>query len=237
MSQTVYADKTLLTGGTSAALDSVDGALLLNGDMALVPISNILYCYVLDDDSGAAESSPGIIAPDTNAGTKRWILNGVRQITVGSDADGDTYYRASGLLARLAKGAANLKMFMNAAATAPEWAKGIKVGAFTRDLADVAGDVGHTSVGFKCGALLVFAAINASTAASWGMSDGTNEYNINQYVDGTMGPEPYFIKVYTSAGNDAKAVVKSFDSDGFTLTWSKTNNPTGSLVCYYVAFR
>lgn len=42
-------------------------------------------------------------------------------INVGSDADGDTYYRASGLFSRLAKGTAYQHLGMNSGATAPEW--------------------------------------------------------------------------------------------------------------------
>jgi len=40
---------------------------------------------------------------------------------IGSDADGDMYYRASGALARLAKGSASQVLTMNGSATAPEW--------------------------------------------------------------------------------------------------------------------
>jgi len=43
---------------------------------------------------------------------------------LGSDADGDTYYRASGALARLPKGTGLQQLRMNSGATAPEWAFG-----------------------------------------------------------------------------------------------------------------
>lgn len=43
-------------------------------------------------------------------------------INVGSDADGDTYYRSSGALVRVPKGTAGQVWTMNAGATAPEWA-------------------------------------------------------------------------------------------------------------------
>ncbi len=33
--------------------------------------------YSLDDDSAAAEDSPNVISPDSNAGTKRWLLQGI----------------------------------------------------------------------------------------------------------------------------------------------------------------
>jgi len=49
------------------------------------------------------------------------VLGGVT-MTLGSDADGDIYYRASGVLTRLPKGTAAQVLTMNGGATAPEWA-------------------------------------------------------------------------------------------------------------------
>lgn len=48
------------------------------------------------------------------------VLGGVT-MTLGSDANGDTYYRAGGVLTRLAKGTAGQCYLMNGGATAPEW--------------------------------------------------------------------------------------------------------------------
>lgn len=42
-------------------------------------------------------------------------------MTLGSDADGDMYYRSSNVLTRLAKGTADQVLGMNTGATAPEW--------------------------------------------------------------------------------------------------------------------
>jgi len=72
MSKTAYC-RTALTGGTADSLDAIDGSLLLDGDFAFVLAANVFYMYLLDADSAAAESSPGIISPDNNAGDKRWI--------------------------------------------------------------------------------------------------------------------------------------------------------------------
>ena len=63
-----------LIGGAAGALDAIDGSVLSDGDGALVIVGGYHYAYILDDDSGAGESSPDIIAPDTSPGTKRWIL-------------------------------------------------------------------------------------------------------------------------------------------------------------------
>ena len=68
---------TALTGGAATALDSVDGNSLLDLDRAFTLVSGTAYIHQLDAASGAAESSPDVIAPDTNPGTKRWILQSV----------------------------------------------------------------------------------------------------------------------------------------------------------------
>jgi hypothetical protein len=56
------------------------------------------------------------------------VLGGVT-MTLGSDADGDIYYRSSNVLTRLPKGTAGHVLTMNAGATAPEWAAAGSSGA------------------------------------------------------------------------------------------------------------
>ncbi len=94
MAKTFYV-RTGLIGGTSDDLDGINGASLLADDACFVPLSgsNFWYFYELDSTSGSAESSPDIISPDSNAGNKRWLLQGVRAqdiqttsgVTVGAD--------------------------------------------------------------------------------------------------------------------------------------------------------
>ncbi len=63
-----------LTGGGEGALDAIDGALLATGDVAIIGTSDRGgYMYVLLA-TGDEESSPDVIAPDRNAGSKRWHL-------------------------------------------------------------------------------------------------------------------------------------------------------------------
>jgi hypothetical protein len=65
--------RTALTGG-GAALDGIDGANLSGGEIAFVKLSGIEYDYILDATSGLTESSPYRIVPNSNPGTKVWIL-------------------------------------------------------------------------------------------------------------------------------------------------------------------
>ena len=70
--------RTSLTGGTSGALDGIDGAVLADGDGCMVFDGINSYFYVLNVTSGATESSPNIIKPDLNPGDKRWELQTIR---------------------------------------------------------------------------------------------------------------------------------------------------------------
>jgi len=66
--------KYVLTGGGTGALDAIDGDFLANNYRAMVITDDGVYHYKLDATSGATEDGFNIIAPDDNAGTKRWIL-------------------------------------------------------------------------------------------------------------------------------------------------------------------
>jgi hypothetical protein len=72
--------KLMLLSGAANALDGIDGTDRGDGeplqdlDLAFTVDTSILYVHQLDADSAAAESSPDVVKPDTNAGDKRWIL-------------------------------------------------------------------------------------------------------------------------------------------------------------------
>ncbi len=68
--------KTARTGGGASALDGIDGSILVDGDITEVTESTQVSTYVLDADSGETDDGDAVIAPDANAGTKRWIRKG-----------------------------------------------------------------------------------------------------------------------------------------------------------------
>ncbi len=84
--------RTGLTGGTGADLDGIDGALLtVAGTRALVVVGTdpgVAYHYSLDLTKNAAESSPDVIVPDANPGTKNWVLQSIagEMVVYGSAA-------------------------------------------------------------------------------------------------------------------------------------------------------
>ncbi len=67
---------------------------------------------------GASSTLVSLVSADTL--TNKTLTSPV--VNVGSDADGDVYYRASGAFTRLPKGTAGQVLTINSGATAPEWA-------------------------------------------------------------------------------------------------------------------
>jgi hypothetical protein len=166
------------------------------------------------------------------------------KLTLGSDADGDMYYRASSVLARLAKGAANLKLFMNAGATAPEWAVGIKIGSHTRDLAAGAETVAYTGYGFKPSAIFVFVSPPTGGAqySSWGFSDGSVNIGLAYTADGNkFVPNSDFgggcMAIQTGSGAYQYVGTVNMTADGFEFVYSKAGSPTGVVKISVLALR
>lgn len=100
-----------------------------------------------------------------------------------------------------------------------------------RDLGDASGDVSYTGIGFKPRLVRFTAMLDGSTlTGSIGADDGTNHNCVEIYVTGQL-----FIQaaksIYVETGTPAtqSAIVKSFDTDGFTLTWTKTGASAGNI--------
>jgi len=79
---------TCLTGGTSGCLDAIDitNDGIDNGEKATIDTSTYHYEFTYNSSSGAAESSPLVIAPDNDgggaySGDGRWILIGMYAAT------------------------------------------------------------------------------------------------------------------------------------------------------------
>lgn len=117
----------------------------------------------------------------------------------------------------------------------------IKIG--TRDLTAATGDVSYTGVGFTPTALIGFAKNGAS--ASWGAVDSAKTGDGVNYKTGTgyyghstdgYGANLLFV-IDMGSGNFQTATVKTYDADGFTLTWTKTGSPTGTAAFTIQCFR
>ena len=119
----------VLTGGGEGALDAIDGAKLNDGDAAWVVAENHVYTYILDADSGAAEASPGVICPDSNAGDKRWVFQSVYGANSGDlGAITEKTLDASGIASISAPGAYRVDTYGDAASDDLEKIEGLSAG-------------------------------------------------------------------------------------------------------------
>ncbi len=115
-----------------------------------------------------------------------------------------------------------------------------KVGSFTRDVSVASGTQAVTGVGFQPAAIICFANIGATAPASWGMSDGTTHGSVLDFhtvIASTYANGTNLIQIQVTGADVYQGVLSSFDSDGFTISWTKTGTPTGTATIRYLALR
>ena len=140
----------------------------------------------------------------------------------------------------LALGAANLKLFVNAAGNAPEWASGVKIGFTTWDTANATGTQEITGVGFKPSAVLVLVSVISTSQGSIGLSNGSLDYCIyNAHSDGAdqWGYDTSVIHLRQAGVIYTRSDITALGADGFTFTHTKGGAKTGTANIIYILFR
>lgn len=115
----------------------------------------------------------------------------------------------------------------------------VKVGAFSRDISTATGTQAVTGVGFQPKAVIVIANTNTTAKTSIGFTDGTSQGVIHDYqeesADGWGVSSSYTIFVVHGSGVYYSGSITTLGADGFTVSWTKTGSPTGTLSCNYLA--
>jgi hypothetical protein len=113
-----------------------------------------------------------------------------------------------------------------------------KIISATRDMAAEGEDVAYTGVGFMPSSIQVFADIDNSLPSSVGFADSLKTgHSIIHWAPNIHSMVSYFVYIDTTASTIQYAVVKSYDTDGFTLTWTKVGLPTGTMQLRFLCFR
>jgi hypothetical protein len=143
-------------------------------------------------------------------------------------------------------GAADYLMSYDASASALKKillnkATAYKTQTFGRDTSTASGSQGVTGVGFTPKAVIFFAVQQGTSEVSIGFDDGVaplDIYNNHGAAADTWGVDTSFsITALESGTAFYQGKVSSFDSDGFTIAWTKTGSPTGTLQVNYLALR
>ena len=146
------------------------------------------------------------------------------------------YATAAQTVARLALGTANLKLFVNAGATAPEWAAGAKVVAATFDLTTATGTFDVTGFGFKPSALICIAAVSGGTHISIGMNAGGVSKRLG-FTLGSVLSVATELAFYTDGGGTQTFQASAYIADGVTIANTKAAAPTGTLTILLLGLR
>lgn len=102
-----------------------------------------------------------------------------------------------------------------------------------RDVTAGSGDVSYTGYGFQPQAIFVNAVIPGTTRGmSWGFAKGaTEKCAYLNAITAYQNRAANIIHVCESGDTPGQtAVVKSFDADGFTLTWTKVGSPAAGTI-------
>ena len=163
--------------------------------------------------------------------------------TLADNATNNASISAHGYLKKLDNTATN---FMNGAGN---WATPVgsgmqytdtryKVGSFTRDLSTASGTQAITGVGFAVKSVEFFMTKgDAVNGQSWGFSQGTADEMIEADAGGVFSQGSAQSIYYGSSGVAYSGKISTYDSDGFTIAWTRTNAPTGTITIHYLAFR
>jgi hypothetical protein len=113
------------------------------------------------------------------------------------------------------------------------------IATFTRDMTASSGDVEYDVTDFTPRQVMFFAAVAGNKAGSWGSDDATDQMCTNQLSTGNMSSNTSAsIDLENNAGESQTAIIKTLDSDGFTLTWTKTATPpVGTATIIAICFK
>lgn len=109
----------------------------------------------------------------------------------------------------------------------------------SRDSTAASGNVAYTGVGFTPTSIQVVAAISSGTAMCVGHVDSSKSgYAVSSASSTLWIPYPAFVLLYPNATGDFQlADISTFDADGFTLAWTKSGSPTGTIALSFLCFR
>ena len=110
----------------------------------------------------------------------------------------------------------------------------------TRDGTAASGDVPYTGIGFVPTSIDVIMCINGTSYWSKGHSGSARDCNCiyGNGAGNVYGSGGYLIQYSNQSGFAQNAVVKTYDPDGFTLTYTKIASPTANtMLIYAICYR
>ncbi|GAH96483.1 unnamed protein product [marine sediment metagenome] len=105
----------------------------------------------------------------------------------------------------------------------------------TRAMSAASGDVSYTGYGFQPTGLIIMARVPGQAYASIGASEPALGEQCLRTRGGIIEHEAAIVHLGETPFQ--QAVVKTYDADGFTLTWTKSGTPDGTGDLHVFAFK
>lgn len=109
----------------------------------------------------------------------------------------------------------------------------------SRDMTAASGNVSYTGVGFIPNVIIALSHLATSLSISVGFSDSsllsTEIFLLGSTTATDAGSE--LNRIAVSAGVEQYSTISSYDTDGFTLTWTKAGLPTGTAGIRFLCIR
>lgn len=225
----VIADSAVVNADVSASaaisasklnLTSISQNITLTGTFALTGGMTMADTYLLDLSSiNASASTEGLKLPQNTACT-------------GATAEGQVCWDTDGDELRIGNGTSAEEIFLQAF-----------VGNTSRDTTTASGTQAITGVGFKPRA--VYFQVIQDNSDEWSLGIDTATNSMALFHNGGVSADTWrviddssaSIYIIESTGNVYAGEISSLDSDGFTITWTKTGTPTGTIAVDFMAFR
>lgn len=181
-------------------------------------------------------TTPNPIGQTTPAAIKGTTLEGTTSLKLATGAtvtgieDSDTLASDSATLLATQQ---SIKAYVDAAAVS------YKIGSFSRDVSTATGTQAVTGVGFQPRLLVLLSNLGSSPATGASFTDGTNHgliYNQHAFsANSWANSSTNIVTIEQGSGNQYNGALSSLDSDGFTISWTKTGSPTGTATIYFLA--
>lgn len=219
-------------GASELADNAVDTAAIADDAVTFAKIADMGNATVLSNVSGGSAS------PSANTGSA--FLDGVFGSTHGS-----ILYRAASTWLQLGPGTSGQFLKTMGASQNPAWDSvsasiSQKVGSFTRNSAAATGTQAITGVGFQPSTVIFLAQENSATGQfSMGFDNGTASHVVFDHytvaANTWANSSGHCIWTRESISSYAQGTLNSMDSDGFTVGWTKTGSPSGTINVFYLA--
>jgi hypothetical protein len=114
-----------------------------------------------------------------------------------------------------------------------------KIIVATFDLTTSTGDVAYTGAGFRPTGIVALATVDAgANTVNIGVVDSAGtDGKVGRLANGNEYYASSLFDIETVSNNYHTAAFKQFDADGFTITWTKTNSPSGTARLVFLCFR